>query len=66
MSHVRGLTYDYAGDYDRAIADFDQALRLTPSNVDAFCSRGWAFAQKGDYDRAIQDCDQACGSIQHT
>jgi tetratricopeptide (TPR) repeat protein len=53
------LTYEYAGSYDRAIPDFDQALRLRPSDAGAFCGRGWAYAQKGDYDRAIQDYDQA-------
>jgi len=55
----RGLTYEYAGSYDRAVPDFDQALRLRPSDAGAFCGRGWAYAQKGDYDRAIQDYDQA-------
>jgi tetratricopeptide (TPR) repeat protein len=53
------LAYEQHHDFDRAIADYDQALRLTPGDADAFCGRACAYAQKGDYDRAIQDYDQA-------
>jgi hypothetical protein len=28
------LTYEYAGGYDRAILNFDQALKLTPKDAD--------------------------------
>jgi tetratricopeptide (TPR) repeat protein len=53
------LAYVHKREYDRAIPDFDQALRLTPNDADAFDNRGWAYAHKGDYKRAIQDYDQA-------
>ena len=43
------------GDYDRAIADFDQAIQLKPDYADAYYNRGIAYHDKGDYDRAIAD-----------
>ncbi|MGO9486752.1 MAG: tetratricopeptide repeat protein, partial [Rhodomicrobium sp.] len=47
------------GDYDRAIADYDQAISLNPQYATAYYSRGLAYYNKGDYDRAIADYDQA-------
>ena len=47
------------GDYERAIADFDQSIRLKPDWAVAYDNRGLAYALKGDYDRAIADFTQA-------
>jgi Flp pilus assembly protein TadD len=47
------------GQPDRAIADFDQAIRLNPNFADAFYNRGNAYGRKGQPDRAIADFDQA-------
>jgi len=55
----RGAAYADNKDYDRAIADNDQAIRLDPSSAIAFYNRGVAYADKKDYDRAIADYDQA-------
>lgn len=57
----RGIAYFRQGQYDRAIADFDQALNLDPSSTFALNNRGTAYARKGQYDRAIEDFDQAIG-----
>ena len=46
-------------EYDAAIEDCDEALKLDPSNAGAFIERGLAFYGKGQLDRAIQDYDQA-------
>jgi tetratricopeptide (TPR) repeat protein len=45
--------------YDKAIADFSQAIRLDPDNKNAWRERGRGYADKGDYDKAIADCNQA-------
>jgi tetratricopeptide (TPR) repeat protein len=47
------------GDYDRAIADFTQVIRLDPNDAWAYNSRGTAYHQKGDSDRALADFTQA-------
>ena len=46
------------GDYARAIAHYNAALRLDPEYA-AFNGRGSAFAAGGVYDRAIADYDEA-------
>src|SRR5260221_74791 len=47
------------GDYDRAIADYNQAIHLDAMNSYAYYNRGGAWAEKGDYDRAIADYKKA-------
>ncbi len=44
----RGRAYRGEGDYDLAIMDFDQAIRLNPSDPVFFTSRGFAYRNKGD------------------
>ena len=55
----RGNAYNHKGDYDRAIADLEQAVRLDPKDPKAYVIRGFAYVEKGDYDRAIADLEQA-------
>jgi tetratricopeptide (TPR) repeat protein len=55
----RGNAYLRKREYDRAIQDDDEAIRLDPSNALALNSRGIAHKDKGEYDRAIQDYDEA-------
>ena len=47
------------GDYERAIADFNEAIRLDPKDAAAYRNRGFAWKSKGDYDRAIADYNEA-------
>lgn len=56
---IRGNVYLDLRDYDRAIADYGQAIELDPRNPGYFYRRGNAHRQKGQYDRAIQDYDRA-------
>ncbi|MBA4719368.1 MAG: AAA family ATPase, partial [Nitrosopumilus sp.] len=51
--------YDKKGESDRAIKDFNQAIKLKPDFADAFNNRGVAYDKKGESDRAIQDFNQA-------
>lgn len=55
----RGVVYGDMGNYDRAIADYDQAIRLKPNDADSFINRAITYRKKGDYDRAIADYDEA-------
>ena len=48
-----------AGSFDRAVANFSEAIRLHPDDASAFNSRGDAYESKGDYDRAIADYNEA-------
>jgi tetratricopeptide (TPR) repeat protein len=55
----RGNAYGKKKEYDRAIADFNQALLLNPKYAEAFNNRGIAYGNKKEYDRAIADFNQA-------
>jgi tetratricopeptide (TPR) repeat protein len=55
----RGKAYFDKADYDRAIADYDQAIRLKAGYTDAYKSRGDAYEAKGDHARALADYNQA-------
>jgi len=57
--YARGLAYRRKGDYHRAIQDYDQALKITPTYTQALYARGLAYMLIGDPDRALQDYDQA-------
>jgi tetratricopeptide (TPR) repeat protein len=56
---LRGAAYYDHGDYDQAIADFDEAIRINPKYAEAFDSRASAWRGKGDLDRALADYDEA-------
>ncbi|MDR2589273.1 MAG: tetratricopeptide repeat protein [Spirochaetales bacterium] len=55
----RGYAFSVKRDYDKAIADYGEAVRLEPRNAAAFCNRGTVFHAKGDYGRAAADLTEA-------
>ena len=55
----QGNTDLRAGDYQKAIADYNEAIRLDPTSALALRGRGEAYANKGDTDRAIVDFTEA-------
>lgn len=55
----RGVGFAAKGDFDRALEDFDQAIKLDSSLAAHFVDRGFAYARKGQFDHATQDFDQA-------
>jgi tetratricopeptide (TPR) repeat protein len=60
MAHNnRGTAYVAKADYDRAIQDFDQSIKLNPSNARPFSNRGVAYLKKGELDLAIAAFDEA-------
>jgi tetratricopeptide (TPR) repeat protein len=48
-----------AGDFENAIADCDEAIKLDPDFSEAFASRCWIHDLKGDFNKAIVDCSKA-------
>jgi len=54
----RGVAHRSNGDIDRAIEDYDQAIRLNPDYYVAINNRGVALMNKGELDRAIADFDR--------
>jgi len=45
--------------YDKAIADHNQAIRLSPNDAVFYAGRGVVYNEKKDYDKAIADFNQA-------
>ncbi len=55
----RGRFYFFRSDFDRALSDDDEAIRLHPKYFGFYVNRGVVWISKGDYDRALADFDQA-------
>jgi tetratricopeptide (TPR) repeat protein len=54
----RGTAYNSKGDRDRAIQDYDQAIRLSPNDPAIYMARGISYFGKGDFDHAIQNFNE--------
>ena len=50
--HNRAIELRRDGDYDRAIADYSQAVRLEPEFTGAYAGRGLAHEGKGEIEKA--------------
>ena len=46
------------GQYQRAIEDYNEAIRLKPNNAIAYANRCGAYCGLGQYQRAIEDCNK--------
>ena len=55
----RGGAYRNLGQSQRAIQDYDEAIRLNPEFIEAYYSRGSIYDNLGQPHRAIQDYDEA-------
>ena len=54
-----GMVHLQRGEYERAVADFTQALHIEPDNVIAYANRAAARAELGEQDAALVDLDRA-------
>jgi len=54
-----GGAYGYLAEYEKAIADFDNAIDLDPADPAAYGLRGLAYSELGETDRAIADLEKA-------
>jgi len=55
----RGSAHDNLGQYEQAIADYDQAITLQPDLAEAYTNRGADYGEQNQYQRAITDFDRA-------
>ena len=56
---IQGMGKGIQGDYEGAIADFGEIIRINPYEVEAYYNRGIAYARLEDYPKAIADFNQA-------
>ena len=58
-ANERGVSASQAGDYDKAIAEYTEAIRLDPKDAVAYYNRGLAYGNKDETDKEIADCTEA-------
>ena len=62
--NTRGIAWERKGDFDRAIADFTEAMRLDPKFNVPYNNLGNLYlVEKGDLDRAIACFNEAIGCL---
>jgi tetratricopeptide (TPR) repeat protein len=54
----RGSVYDYLRDFDHALADLDEAIRLDPDSIAAYQNRAASYRNTGRLDRALADLNR--------
>jgi len=56
---TRGTVYFYKRDYDRALQDYGQAIKLDPLNSEIFDNRCWTYATINKPEEALKDCTES-------
>jgi len=59
VHHTTGRSYFDKRQWDKAIAEYNEAIELDPKYADAYFNRGNANYNKGQYDQAIDDYTKA-------
>ncbi len=57
--YSRGTMHSELGRHDRAISDFDAAIKLTLNFANAYHARGMAYENTGMFDHALRDYGEA-------
>lgn len=55
----RAAVYDWLGQYQKALSDYDYAIKLAPTNADLYVNRGITKGKTGKLNDAIADFDKA-------
>ena len=56
---LRGIGYALKRDYEKAVVDFSEAIRLDPTNPEPFSYRSRAYLSIGEKEKADADLEQA-------
>ncbi len=59
VHHTTGRSYFEKRQWDKAIAEYNEAIELDQKYADAYFNRGNAYFNKGQYDQAIADYTEA-------
>ncbi len=57
--HRRGLVFEFAGEYERSLLDFNEAIQLKPDNPHWYAGRALLYFLKEDLDAARADANRA-------
>nr|WP_071591342.1 tetratricopeptide repeat protein [Xenococcus sp. PCC 7305] len=60
----RGNSYNNLGEYQKAIADYNEAIRLDSQHANAYYGRGNSYGKIGDKQTAIQNFQQVADLYQ--
>lgn len=63
---LRGLLYNVATEYDKALRDFEQVLRLLPTDVETYFLKSDCHYHKGEFDLAKRDYMRALRNQHNT
>lgn len=56
--NAKGMDFVRAGELERAIDAFTEAVQVDPAYAKAYNNRGGAYAAMGKYEQALADCEQ--------
>jgi tetratricopeptide (TPR) repeat protein len=59
VHHNRGIDWYAKKELDKAISEYNEAIRLDPASASAYCCRALVWYDKKDLDRAIADYNEA-------
>jgi tetratricopeptide (TPR) repeat protein len=55
----QGIEFGVAGEHEKAIDCFSNAIKLNSGNAIAYYNRGTAYGESGQYEKAIEDFSQS-------